>query len=122
MLRGIDCRSWSNVGVLQSRGVLLTVAREADDAGGGVGGSAKGYLTPSHLANLKPSIFVQFYLLMQLYTPPLMMLSVHLSESGDNARDWLVWAAAAPSLPLKSSYTLTCNGPHLLNLYTGRAV
>ena len=30
-----------------------------------------------------------------------MMLSVHLSESGDNARDWVVWAA--PTL-LKSSY------------------
>ena len=32
----------------------------------------------------------------------LMMLSVHLSESGDNGRDWLVWAA--PTTPLKSSY------------------
>lgn len=30
------------------------------------------------------------------------MLSVHLSESGDNGRDWLVWAA--PTTPLKSSY------------------
>ena len=26
-----------------------------------------------------------------------MMLSVHLSESGDNARDWLVWAAPPPA-------------------------